>query len=416
MAGIVGTAILTGVTVSNDWRIVIVVLGVFGACWLFLALPVRRTAPLAFMLLALVYIQAVSDEAYVRDVPLSTRYVRDGLLLLMLFVYIIRGGSLNIYPRQFIGLFIVGGLGGLSLLRAGDIETVSLIRYFTVVPLLGFVTANCLRREGVDASRLIARTVVTVGTASALVGIMQTTGVIAGGFYSGYTTLGLSRSVGIIGQPNNQAFLLTLALASCRMPGVVGARARTLLLTLLAVGTVLTFSRAAILLTAIVFIMPIRVSNTSHKPKQASRVLAVGAILALPYVAAARGVSSLFDASRQALTSDALGNLNVVGLLIGEPSLRNGRTTDNLWVDLLLIGGVGFIAAWMWVLWRLWQGNKFSYLGRASIAMLVIGGLAYTSFVQFPTVLYCWTLIAASLIPPGSGPLSAAVAEIPAHS
>lgn len=358
--------------------------------------PMRKTVPPTFCALALVYFQAAMSGEYVGEVPLATRVCRDALLLAMLLAWTPRVRAM--YRNPVVAtLSATAGLTAVLLLRSGDGTTDSLVRYFLLTPLLAFTVAKGLALENVDPTHFLSRLIAAIAVSSAIFGLGQATGVLPSKFYTGYTVFGIPRAVGIVGQPNNQAFLLVLGLACMRAIPLRRGLAVTAKAILVA-GVGLTFSRGGVLLLAVVLVL-------TATPRPASRrilkAIFVGAAVfcTLPWLTAVRRTAFRTD-GRITLAKSAFGAVSRSALLLGAPSVRNGRTTDNLWIDLLLIGGVGLVALWGLLFWRLWASGRGRYLTRVAIMMFTLGGSFTSSFQLFPTVLYAWSVAAVPFVIP----------------
>jgi hypothetical protein len=393
----------------------------------------RRVVLVSYSMLSLVYIQAVLGGQDVSTVPIATRTARDALLAILAIVLWLRtAGARNPLPMAKAHAVLASACFVLIATRDISGQSVTFIRYFIVVPILGASAARALITELGPQKALVffARFVAAIATISAGVGMLQGLGLLNSGPYIGYVSYGFVRSTGIVGQPNNQAFLLVLGLISARHAAQLRPRGLAVLTPVLGAGIVLTFSRTGIIALALVLLSP-ALSGRSSWIKAARRPVAVIAgcaiILGIPVFVGLRGGTgaSIANDQRVEFVSRSISDLGVRGLIFGRPDvrgeptaarmLRNGTeiesqsayVTDNLYLDLAVIGGIGFLLAWIAFFLHLWRATRNSMaptIGRSCILLLCGFGLTASAFGLFPGVLFLWTLLFIAVSYQGSVP------------
>lgn len=360
-----------------------------------------RLVPVAYCVLSAVYVQAALGGVFVGDIPPTSRLVRDGLLVWLAVLLALR--SHGAHPLRW-HVVLLATLASASLVLRAPLEpeAVSVIRYLALVPIVAMLAASTLAREiGPDrAIRHVSGALVLVSTVSAVVGLLQVLGVLTTGVYAGYVEGG--RSVGIIGQPNNQAFLLVLGLVAVRSSGLFSKWRLTALSLLLSVATLATYSRAGIIALILVWLTPaVHHYRQSLRRLRRNPLIIVALVTISPVVFAARGpiISGVVENRRSEMIVGTLRDLGISGVVLGSPSVTLavpvGRPagSDNGWVDLVAVGGVGLAFGWASVLVRLWRLTRNSPICRALLLVFIPMSLTTSIFRLFPGVLFLWTLL-----------------------
>lgn len=363
--------------------------------------PTRRLVPIAYLAMSAVYVQAAIAGVAVDEIPLASRYARDGLLIVLVLVLAAR--SLPAHPlRGHLGVLMIFGATCLLFRAPFDVETIAELRYLVLVPAVGMLAATALAKElGTQkAITQVSKVLVWVATMSAVVGLLQVLGFLNVGYYADYVTGG--RSVGIVGQPNNQAFLLVLGVVALRNSGAFRkwtVRAVSIILT---VGVLVTYSRTGIIALVLVWLLPVVQRHRGSLRRLRGRPITVVAVIfAVPPFVAARGevLSGVIENERRELALRALNDLGPSGIVLGKPSLTHVHSldsayvTDNAFLDLLIVGGITLLFAWVWLLVQLWKNSHRSPVGHGMILAFVPMSFTASVFGLFPGVLFLWTLL-----------------------
>jgi len=107
-------------------------------------------------------------------------------------------------------------------------------------------------------------------------------------------------------------------------------------------------------------------------------------------------------------------------VLSSNPSLRttdsSNYPTDNLYLEMAIIGGIPLNAAWITILARRWRRSRGSggLLARSCIGLLLGFGASAGSFGLFPGVLFVWTLI--FMVPDGGAESQQPAQALPLRS
>ncbi len=354
--------------------------------------------PAAYAALSAVYLQAVLAGVAVTEIPPGSRIARDALLLLLAVGMFARRREPHWVLPHVMGLAVVTAVS--ILVRGLSTDTLGLLRYLCVVPLVALLVAERLRVAApVNAVHLVARTLVGVASVSAVVGLLQVAGFLSTGYFARYVEGG--RSIGILGQPNNQAFLLVLALATLRNSGVFQKTSVGLLSLLFTAATFATYSRTGIVALILVWLLPAAYRRRSRIRRLRRSPLALVLIVwLLPLAFAARGDirEGIAEDARRSIFAETLSDLGPEGLAIGKPQLKAAPTTpqepyvtDNAVLDLLIVGGLPLVVGWGWILVRLWRSGRA--MERSLMVVFGVYCLTTSAFVLFPGVLFMWTLL-----------------------
>jgi hypothetical protein len=379
------------------------VMFVLAAAGLAMFAPLRVLVPACMFVVSFVYVESAFSGEYVGDSSLAGRILRDGVLGVLAGGLAVRVGALGFRGR---GVWLLCTLAGMAVVIAGfTTSTVTTFRYLAVLPALGWLVANRFTRaEGATrAVDTVARTLIFVAILSAAFGIAQTLGVAGPGIYDDYVQGGFTRSVGIVGQPNNQAFLLVLALLALRHTDVV--KHRRGVGVLLGGATLATFSLSGCLALIALATQPARRRLGRRQrwrvPPEFRPVLRYGFVLAIGFVGLSllqlrksNIVQSVLADGRWSLASNALGQLDGLSWLLGDASLRRTiPVTDNGLVDLTVVGGLALLAGWvLFGVWAWHQAGRGS-IGRAVLAVIGIYSVTASVFGLFPGIFYAWVLL-----------------------
>lgn len=398
-------AVLVGAVVARTPWIALAATAVSIVALLFV-FSFRTGAIAAYIALSAVYVESVFTGSYIADVDHRFRIARDVLLVLVLVGALLAGGSSVV--RTGVGTqAVLAALVPLLFLAIHEpsLATANLLRYHTLVPLVGLCVGVALARR--HAERTLPRLLVALATASSIVGIFQAIGALGNTYYSGYVE-GFTRASGLVGQPNNQAFFLVAALCVVRYSAAVHRRVGAVAAIVLLAGVLFTFSRTGIALALAVLVGPpllrsraaTSLRNRSHRQSRA--LVVVGFLIVAPAFLVAREPGSVINVlasdGRRVLVQRTISDLGATGFLLGQPELRASGApyvTDNLYLDLLIIGGIATVMIWVVAALHLYR--RVGRLGRASILMISIFGLAASSLGLFPGVLFLWSFIGSDL-------------------
>lgn len=407
-----------GVLVALSWSsAVLVTIGIAVLAVVTVASP-RYTVPVGVVALSLCYAPTIWTGVYVGEIPLATRIARDALLLALGVLLLPKGGALlrRVNPAAVFAVLVVCGL----LLAAGPgTFQIRVFRYFVAVPVVALIAADALLTNvGEDrAISIISRTAVFVAVVSALIGMGQLLGLGPPSYYSGYVAYNLPRSTGLLGQPDNQGFLLVLGLLVLRYSGHFD-RTVSWLTTLFGLAILATFSRAAILGLVIILLLPVIEKQRRKRRRLLSRLSGILMLLAIPALFALRPGSELrntLNDNRVERIGEVVRDLGTSGFAVGRLELLSrkpvdpglGRasayTTDNLYLDLLVIGGVVALSAWIVLfvtLWRRSQRSAYSTLARACLILTALYGLASSALGLFPGIFMLWITVFIAVLSP----------------
>lgn len=357
-------------------------------------LPTRVLIPVTYVAMSAVYVEAAVAGVYVGEIPLSSRIARDALLVTLAVVLGARSRIQHPLRRHLVVLIAIVMISVLTRIPL-EPSTLGMLRYFVLVPFVGMVAASALRHS-VGRERAVctvARSLVYVTSVSAVVGLLQVAGIFAPGFYEPYVEGG--RSVGIVGQPNNQAFLLVIGVVGLRHTGAFRPKTALWLALLLSAGVFATYSRSGMIALVLVWLVP--AMNRRLGKRRIGRSLAAAALMLLlaPTFFAARGeIDRILRDQRLELIDRAISDLGATGVLVGDPTLRTGEksyVTDNAWVDAVIVGGLPLALGWGWLFWRQWR--RGAERERALLLAFLVASIAAGAFGLFPGVLFMWTLL-----------------------
>ena len=382
---------------------------------------VRKSVSLLLFATTFVYVQTVWTGAYVGDVPLAFRVFRDSLLTCLLIgLYSKRSSIIGL--ERAVSVTCVGTASWITL-RHPSTQAITQIRYYALMPLLGVVVASALIRKigRAAALLLVARIVIAVGVISALLGLGQTAALLPTGYYNGYVAYGLTRSVGLVGQPNNQAFLLCVAFAAVRfVNGAAPKRAIPLLYALMGVSLLATFSRTGLL--GLLVILSVQVPEQARpwgRRRRRGAILLIPVVLLLVPIAfgyrASPGGGGKVRFTASSVASDKSGvthlsfapkvirSLGVSGVLLGDPSLHssaspesNSVATDNLILDMLIAGGLPLVGFWAWAALRILlvkSPREYVHIRRGFLGLVGMFSVSSASFGLFPGISFVWVIM-----------------------
>ncbi|HEV2125525.1 MAG TPA: hypothetical protein VGW38_22465 [Chloroflexota bacterium] len=370
-------------------------------------LPTRLLVPVAYVAMSAVYLEAAVTGVYVGEISLGSRIARDGMLLTLAVVLAARSKVRHSLRRH---VMVLAAVAGVSILARSPIgpPTLALLRYFALVPFVAMVAAAALRASvGTERGiRIMARALIFVACTSAVVGFLQVVGVLSTGFYEAYAAGG--RSVGIVGQPNNQAFLLVFGVAALRHAAAFRTKTALVLAVLLSAGVFVTYSRSGIVALALVWLIP-AARRRIHKRRVGRSLIAVGLtlLLAPTFFAARDNTAGILRNPRLEIVDRTLEELGIPGVLVGNPRLSTYEgasvtyVTDSAWLEAILLGGAPLALGWSWLLARVWRGG--ADLARALLLGFVVASITTAAFGLFPGVLFMWTLLFLT-VPDGAAP------------
>nr|MBA3303073.1 hypothetical protein [Acidimicrobiia bacterium] len=212
---------------------------------------------------------------------------------------------------------------------------------------------------------------------------------------------GFNRGVGIVGQPNNQAFLVLVGVVALRAAEIPSRRWRAVLAGVLVVGILATFSRAGLI--GLVILTVISGGLDAHWTPGRVRLLTRGILLAvliavgLSVVQLRTGdfASSVSGDGRVELAENAAEGLQGDDWWVGNPFVKNRiRLTDNAYVDLVLLGGIPLLLGFLAFAVRLWtRATVNASLNRALLAIFALNAGTTSVFGLFPGILFMWALL-----------------------
>lgn len=368
--------------------------------WGIFRAPLPALVIVGLVLCSGVYIDSAFNGLNVDEGPVGGRIVRDGVLVLFALLVVSRksSGQVSRYGLVILAIWAVGMLWW----APRDETLLRNIRYLAIVPLVGWGIVDRLTAVmGPRATlRLVARVTLVIATFSAAVGIPQSLGAFGDSFYTGYVP-GFNRGVGIVGQPNNQAFLVLVGVVALRAAEIPSRRWRAVLAGVLVVGILATFSRAGLI--GLVILTVISGGLDAHWTPGRVRLLTRGILLAvliavgLSVVQLRTGdfASSVSGDGRVELAENAAEGLQGDDWWVGNPYVKNRiRLTDNAYVDLVLLGGIPLLLGFLAFTVRLWtRATVNASLNRALLAIFALNAGTTSVFGLFPGILFMWALL-----------------------